>query len=471
MPRTYHIETFGCQMNVHDSERLAGLLELAGYQPADHSSSADVVVLNTCSVRERAAEKVFSRVGELKAESDASGRAPVIAIAGCLAQQEGATLFRRASSVDVVVGTRASQHLPALVAEAARDNTPQVDIHPYDDVPSLPGLARRQDPVRAYVTIVEGCNERCAFCVVPRTRGRERMRPRAAILDEVREAVSTGHSEVHLLGQIVNHYRAPDDPACDFAGLLEAVDGIPGVARIRFASPHPRHVGERLIEAIAELPHVCKHLHLPVQSGSTTVLAAMRRHHTREAFLDLTATVKARVPGVQLSTDVIVGFPGESAADFDGTLSLLDQVRFHSMFSFKYSERPNTLAARCMPDTVPDVEKTRRLQALQERQREIQMALHQAAVGASVEVLVDGVSRRRGTELTGRTSGNSVVNFPGDPAWRGRMVRVRVARAGPNSLWGEIVDPPRKAGSVPLAPSGAGKPESASAAGEEPSCR
>ena len=436
MARRYLIETFGCQMNFHDSERMAGLLEAAGYEPAGEPADADVVVLNTCTVREKAEDKVLSRIGELRGEARPGGEPPVIAVAGCMAQQEGAALFRRARAVDVVVGTMAERRLPMLLDEAFTSKSRQIDINPYDDVSFPLGMARRMDPVKAYVTIIEGCNDYCAFCVVPHTRGHERMRPKAEIVAEVREAVQSGRTEIHLLGQIVNHYRAPDDAGCDFAGLLEAVDAVRGVRRIRFASPHPRHVTPRLIAAMRDLPRVCKHLHLPVQSGSTRVLTAMRRRHTREQYLELAEAVKAGVPGIQLSTDIIVGFPGESAEDFADTLSLVESVGFHSMFSFKYSERPGTLAAKRLPDDVPEAEKDRRLHALQELQKGIQAALHAQAIGRTFEVLVDSVSRRRETELSGRTTGNTVVNFPGEPEQLGAMATVEIERAGAHSLWG-----------------------------------
>lgn len=442
MAKRYLIETFGCQMNFHDSERLAGLLEAAGYEEAATPSEADVIVLNTCTVREKAEEKVFSRIGELRDDAQRAGTTPIVAVAGCLAQQEGAGLFRRSPFVDVVVGTQAAKRLPVLIDAATRDMSRQIDINPYEDVSFPLGLVRRSDPVRAWVTIIEGCNDHCAFCVVPYTRGHERMRPKRDILAEVREAVDAGRREIHLLGQIVNHYQAPDDPGCDFAGLLEAVNEIPGVRRIRFASPHPRHVTPRLIAAIGDLPAVCKHLHLPVQSGSTRVLQVMRRRHTRDEFLDLVDRLRIRVPGIQLSTDMIVGFPGETEADFADTLSLVEIVQFHAMFSFKYSERPNTLAAKRLPETVSEAEKSRRIVALQERQRDIQLSLHARTVGTSAEVLVDGVSRRRDTELSGRTTGNTVVNFPGDEGLLGRLVAVRIERAGPNSLWGRIDQAP-----------------------------
>jgi tRNA-2-methylthio-N6-dimethylallyladenosine synthase len=235
----------------------------------------------------------------------------------------------------------------------------------------------------------------------------------------------------------VNHYQAPDDPACDFAGLLHAVNEVPGVRRIRFASPHPRHASDRLIAAIRDLPAVCKHLHLPVQSGSTSVLGRMRRRHTREQYVDLVERVRSAVPGIQLSTDMIVGFPGETEREFEDTLSLVERVRFHSIFSFKYSERPNTLASKRLPDDVPEEAKTRRIRGLQVLQRRIQLELHEEAVGRRVEVLVDARSRRRDWELSGRTTGNTVVNFPGPAGWVGTFVEVEIKRAGPNSLWGE----------------------------------
>jgi tRNA-2-methylthio-N6-dimethylallyladenosine synthase len=444
MAKKYLIETFGCQMNVHDSERMAGLLDEAGYEPTDDEREADVVVINTCSVRERAEEKLYTRLGELRVLADEVGHRPIVAVAGCVAQQEGARLLKSTNGhvIDVVVGTQRLKMLPVLVDKAASSSFAEVDIGPMDDVSFPLGITRRADPVKAYVTIIEGCNDYCAFCVVPYTRGHERMRAKADILAEVRHAVEYGRREVQLLGQIVNHYQAPDDPGCDFAQLLGEVHEVPGVERIRFASPHPRHTSERLIAVVRDLPKVCKHLHLPVQSGSTRVLGAMRRRHTREEYLELVGRIRDVIPEVALSTDMIVGFPGETAADFEQTLSLVGAVRYHSMFSFKYSERPNTLASRRMPNDVSEAEKTERIVALQQLQREIQTEIHEQAIGRVVSVLVDSASRRRDGEISGRTGGNTVVNFPipdGSSAdWLGRVVAVTVRRAGPNSLWGEV---------------------------------
>jgi tRNA-2-methylthio-N6-dimethylallyladenosine synthase len=434
--RKYLVETYGCQMNVHDSERIAGLLERDGLEPAATEADADVVVINTCSVRDRAEEKLYTRLGELREQARDGRTAPVVAVTGCVAQQEGARLLAGGSPVDVVAGTHSLKRLPDLIAEATVRRKPAVDIRPHDDVSFPLGVVRHADPVRARVTIIEGCNEFCSFCVVPYTRGHERMRPVADILADVEEAVATGHVEIQLLGQIVNHYQAPDDPGCDFADLLARVSTVRGVRRVRFASPHPRHVSDRLIAAIRELPAVCKHLHLPVQSGSDRVLKAMRRRYTRFEYLDLIERLRAGIPGIAVSTDVIIGFPGETAEDFALTMDLVRRAQYHSMFSFKYSARPNTLADKRLPDDVPEAEKTARIVALQHLQGSIQAGLYAEMVGRTETVLADGVSRRREWEISGRTSGNTIVNFPGVAAQIGQMIEVRITGHGPNSLRG-----------------------------------
>src|SRR6266540_120364 len=444
MARKYLIETHGCQMNVHDSERMAGLLEQAGYEATVDDRDADVIVINTCSVRERAEEKLFTRLGEIRQMGIEEGTRPVVAVTGCVAQQEGSQILQRSAAVDVILGTQNLKRLPMLVDRAverprAERGAPAIAIDPVHDVSFPLGIARRSDPLKAYVTIIEGCNEFCAFCVVPYTRGHERMRPVSEVLADARHAVDTGAREVQLLGQIVNHYQAPDDPSCDFAALLERLNGLDGLSRIRFASPHPRHVTPRMIAAMRDVPAVCRHLHLPVQSGSTRVLAAMRRRHTREDYLELVARLREAMPDIALSTDMIVGFPGETVEDFDETLSLTRAARYHSMYSFKYSPRPNTLALKRMPDDVPEDEKTRRIVALQALQRTIQGALFEASIGRVEPVMIDARSRRREWGLSGRTSGNTVVNLPGDPSWVGQIVSVRISGANPNSLRGERV--------------------------------
>jgi tRNA-2-methylthio-N6-dimethylallyladenosine synthase len=444
LAKKYLIETFGCQMNIHDSERMAGLLEQAGYESTGDDRDADVIVINTCSVRERAEEKLFTRLGEIHHQGLHDGARPIVAVAGCVAQQEGSAILKRSRAVDVIIGTQNIKRLPMLV-DAAVDRQDRgerratLDIDPLEDVSFPLGLARRHDPLKAFVTIIEGCNEFCAFCVVPYTRGKERMRPVGEIVADARQAVQTGAREIQLLGQIVNHYQAPDDPACDFAALLARLNDIDGLERIRFASPHPRHVTPRMIDALRTLPKVCRHLHLPVQSGSTDVLKAMRRRHTREEYLDLVARLRDAIPEIALSTDMIVGFPGERPEDFEQTLSLTETVRYHSMFSFKYSPRPNTLALKRMPDDVGEGEKTRRIVELQALQTRIQGQLYAQAIGSTEQVLVDSRSRRRAWELSGRTSGNTVVNLSGDPSWIGRTIPVRITGANPNSLRGEAV--------------------------------
>jgi tRNA-2-methylthio-N6-dimethylallyladenosine synthase len=458
MPK-YLVETFGCQMNQHDSERMAGLLEEAGYDRTDDDLEADVIVINTCSVREKAEEKLYTRLGEIRMMGDDTGSRPVVAVTGCVAQQEGERLLHKTNGhvIDVLIGTQGLKKLPMLISEVRgskaedrvgvlrssnpgpRSSNARIDLTPYDDVSFPLGIAKREEPHKAYVTIIEGCNEFCAFCVVPYTRGKERMRLARDIVAEVHHAAETGAREVQLLGQIVNHYQAPDDQDCDFAELLARVSEVPGIERIRFASPHPRHVTPRMMQAMRDLPKVCRHLHLPVQSGSTRVLQAMRRRHTREEYLDLVARLRETMPDISLSTDMIVGFPGETEADFEDSLSLARVSRYQSMYSFKYSPRPNTLALKRMPDDVPEAEKTRRIMALQALQKTIQGELFEAAIGRVEPVLIDAKSRRREWELSGRTSGNTVVNLPGDPSWVGQIVPVRITGANPNSLRGEAV--------------------------------
>ena len=438
MARKYLIETFGCQMNVHDSERMAGLLEQAGFEPTEDAVDADVVVINTCSVRERAEEKLYTRLGELAQIKTAHGHGPIVAVAGCVAQQEGEAILRRSGGVaDVVAGTQAIRRLPMLVEQAAGSGRPVVRCGPLRGCDVSPGRHAAQRPREGLRDDHRGLQRVLQFLRGPvhararahapekRTFWRRSARPwragAARCSSWVRSSITTGPRTI---------------AGCDFTGLLEAVHEVPGLERIRFASPHPRHFSDRFLDAMAGLPKLCRHLHLPVQSGSTRVLEGMRRRYTRESYLDLIGRIRASLPDVSLSTDMIVGFPGETDADFEATLSLTAAVRFHSMFSFKYSPRPNTLAHLRLTDDVDEGEKTRRIVALQALQRSIQMELNEALVGGEVEVLVDGASRRRETELSGRTSQNVVVNLPGPAEWIGRLVAVHVERAGPYSVWG-----------------------------------
>lgn len=443
--RRFRIETWGCQMNVHDSEKMAALLGSTGLEPGAGEESAaesEVVVLNTCSVREKAQEKVFTRVEQLVR---ARRRPTFIGVAGCVAQQEGAAIFARAPAVDFVLGTGSLPRLPGIVrrlragegriVETGRDPG-NLDIPP-EQISRVPG-------VKAYLTVMEGCDNFCSFCVVPFTRGRERCRPAAAIVREAESLADSGFSEIQLLGQNVNSYRDPGDGR-GFADLIGEVSRVAGIRRIRFTSPHPKDFDRALMERFAEGGPLMPAMHLPAQSGSSTVLARMRRGYTREEFLALARQAREVAPGLELSTDLIVGFCGETGAEFEDTLTLLDEVRFSSVYSFHYSERPHTLAAKRFPDDVPKAVKTGRLIELQARQREIQLQLHRGLVGREVEVLVEGPSRKGG-QLTGRSPDNRVVNFraAGDPdpaAWVGGFAAVRITGYGPNSLLGEATRP------------------------------
>ncbi len=432
--RKFYLETFGCQMNVHDSERMAGLLERAGFEPADSADHADVVVLNTCSGRERAEDKLFSRLGELRAAPPGRQGRPVIAVAGCVAQQEGPAILKRAPHVNVVVGTRAQRELPDLLSQAIEERTARVETRALDDVSFPIGVARRGDPVKAYVTIIEGCNDACAFCVVPHTRGPERMRPMAEILDEVRAAAASGHREVQLLGQIVNDYQAPDRPGAGLADLLAAVNDVAGIERIRFASPHPRHVDDRLVDAVRALPRVCKHIHLPVQSGSTRILAAMRRRHTREDYLGLLNRIRDRVPEVSLSTDIIVGFPGETDEDFEQTVDAVKRFSFDAVFVAKYSDRPGTPATG-MQNKVPQAVVDHRHARLLDVVENLSLLAHQNTVGRTEEVLV--LSPHGEEQWFGRTrSGKNVWFTAASPTSQGQFCSVAIERASREGLYG-----------------------------------
>lgn len=441
----YRIETWGCQMNVHDSEKMAASLGSLGLAPESGEESAEeseVVVLNTCSVREKAQEKVFTRVEQLVR---GRRRPTFIGVAGCVAQQEGAAIFARAPAVDFVLGTRCLPRLPEIVRRL-REGEGQIVETGQDpgnlDIP--PEQISRIPGVKAYITVMEGCDNFCSFCVVPFTRGRERCRPTAAIVREAESLVASGFAEVQLLGQNVNSYRDPDDGR-GFADLVGEVGRVPGIRRIRFTSPHPKDFDRALMRRFAEGGPLMPSMHLPAQSGSTTVLARMRRGYSREEFLALARTAREVAPGLELSTDLIVGFCGETDAEFEETLTLLDEVRFSSVYSFRYSERPHTLAAKRLPDDVPKEVKTGRLIELQARQREIQLELHRDLVGREVEVLVEGPSRKGG-QLTGRAPDNRVVNFRADDGrgpgeWVGEFARVRITGYGPNSLLGEAAPP------------------------------
>jgi tRNA-2-methylthio-N6-dimethylallyladenosine synthase len=440
----YWIATWGCQMNVHDSEKLAGALTAEGYGPAAAPEEADVVLLNTCSIREKAAEKVFSELGRLKPLKDARPDL-VLGVCGCVAQQEGSRIFGRAPYVDLVVGTRATGSLPVLVQrlrEGDRSAARSCDTAVRDDSVRFPFERIRRDGEatgKAYVTVVEGCNHRCTYCVVPRTRGPEVCRDLPDVLEEVRALAGRGILEVEFLGQTVNAYR--DRRGYDLADLLLAAAEVPQLERLRFTTSHPAQMTERLMDAMrAASPKVCPYLHLPVQSGSSRVLRSMRRGYDRDGYLAKIDALRDRIPEINLGTDVIVGYPSEAEEDFAETLTLLDAVAFDTLYAFAYSARPGT-AALAMGDPVPVQEKLDRLARLQAHQRLIQQRRAQRWVGQEVEVLVEGPSKLEAKAWTGRTPHGRRVNFPAASA-PGRRERVRVLSATAYSLRGALAPAP-----------------------------
>jgi len=429
--RTFFIETFGCQMNVHDSEKVAGVLQQQGYLPAPSPDEADLVFLNTCAIRDKAEHKVYSRLGELKENVQAGGK--VVGVLGCMAQLEGQKIFQRVPHVGLVCGSASYRSLPEMLVQLEAGQERVAGLH-YDDETFETELTRRDNPFRAYITIIEGCDKRCTFCVVPTTRGPERSRTSQAVLEEARRLAAEGYSEIQLLGQTVNSYRDPSPGGLSFAELLLAVGLIPGVRRVRFATSHPRDFGPDIVEAMDSLPSLCNHVHLPVQSGSTRILELMQRTYSREEYLAKVALIRGAPRAMSVTTDIIVGFPGETEADFEETLSLLEAAQFDGVFSFKYSPRPHTPAMR-LAEQVPEDEKGRRLKVLQARQQEIQLAGNQALVGKDFEVLVESHNPRR-EQWTGRTASNKVVNFTGEGEELGQYVRVGITGAGPYSLLG-----------------------------------
>ncbi|MGH9715775.1 MAG: tRNA (N6-isopentenyl adenosine(37)-C2)-methylthiotransferase MiaB [Candidatus Acidiferrales bacterium] len=429
--KSFYIETFGCQMNVHDSEKVAGVLLARGYTPAKNAAQADLMLYNTCSIREKAAQKVFSRLGEWRGE-----KTKIIGVLGCLAQQEGEEIFERAPWVRLVCGSASYRKLPELVDRLESGGRRVTGLDLDTDETFETEITRRDNPIRAYLTIIEGCDYACAYCVVPHTRGPERSRPSDAVLAEARRLADAGYTEIQLLGQTVNSYRDPSSRGLNFVELLRAVAATDGVRRVRFTTSHPNDFDRAIVDAIDATPELCDHVHLPVQSGSTAVLRAMRRTYTRDEYLEKISWIKAARRAISITSDIIVGFPGETEKDFEETLSLLDEVGYDGLFSFVYSPRPNTPAAS-MPGAIPKEETSRRLACLQEHQRRIQTARNATLVGSSFEVLVDSRHAARG-QWSGRTSSNRVVNFVSQQEnLLGEYAHVRIERAGPNSLVGE----------------------------------
>lgn len=437
MNKKFFIETFGCQMNDLDSGKMAGSLRSSGMEPVDDPSEADVIILNTCSVRERAVQKVYARLGEIKRHKQCK-KDLVVGVVGCMAQLEADKILRKAPFVNIVAGPQKGHVMSSLVERSFGGESPLVQMRLDDEPgPVETEYVLRQNPWRASVTVSEGCSRQCSFCVVPLTRGSERVRPSANILREVESLVQKGYIEILLLGQTVNSYRERTPGGLSFAGLLREMAGINGLKRIRFTSPHPSDFSDDLLDVMVSCPQVCNLIHLPVQSGSTRVLKAMRRGYTRESYLAVIAKIKSASREIAISTDLIVGFPGETEEDFEDTLRLLDEVQYDSAFSFKYSPRPNT-AALSFPDDVPEEEKGRRLELLQERQKQIQFKKNEAYLNRVEEILVEDKARNR-FNLMGRTSSNRIVNFNGHEELMGRLVQVEITGFSPNSLKGVLV--------------------------------
>jgi len=443
------LHTYGCQMNVRDSEAVAALLEAVGHNRVGSESEADVIIINTCSVRGKAEDKALGKAGLLCAAK--RGRPLLVGIMGCMAQRLGESLFQTLPGLDFIVGARRQGALPRLLARAAAGETRLAELGDAGEVTDIPHV-HLDGGHAAYVTILLGCNRRCAYCIVPDVRGPEHSRPAAEIVAEVRQLAARGVREVTLLGQsVMNYGRAngvweADAPRSAFSEpfprLLEAVAAIPGVARIRFTSGHPSGCTGELVRAVRDIPQICSHLHLPAQSGSDRILARMRRGYTRADYLDAAARLRAARPGFALTTDVIVGFPGETDADFEATRTLMAEAAFDNAFIFKYSPRPGTPAA-ALPETVGAEEKMRRNQILLDDQDRRGRAINEARVGQTFDVLAEGPSRRNAARWSGRTSGNTIVIFknPGGIS-PGDVVPVTITRAEPQTLYGDARRPP-----------------------------
>src|SRR5438477_2275637 len=432
---TFYLETFGCQMNDHDSEKVAGLLLARGYQQVESAEAAGLILYNTCSIREKAAQKVFSRLGEYRG---LKGEGKKIAVLGCVAQQEGEDIFTRAPWVNLVCGSASYRKLPELLAQVEAGEQRVTGLDNDTDETFETEITRRDNPWRAYLTIIEGCDKSCAYCVVPFTRGPERSRDSARILQELKQLADFGYSEVQFLGQTVNSYADSSPRKMKFSELLVQAAQVPGIRRVRFTTSHPRDFGPDIIEAIDAHAAICNHVHLPAQSGSTQVLRAMQRTYSREEYLGKIAMIRGAKRRTAITTDIIVGFPGETEAQFDETLSLLDEVKFDGVYSFKYSPRPNTPASS-MAGAIPDEEQSRRLAMLQEKQRAIQAASLQQFSGEIFEVHVDGKSKKENSWY-GHSSCNRVISLNStQPDLLGEYVNVRVQGCTANSLVGEHI--------------------------------
>ncbi len=433
--KTFYLETFGCQMNAHDSEKVVGTMMAKGYAQVPTPEEAHLVLYNTCSIRDKAEQKVYHRLQQFKR----NGKDKVIGVLGCVAQQEGERIFERAPHVGLVCGSASYNKLGELLVQIEAGDRRVTGLSLDTDEAFDTPFTRRDNPHRAYITIIEGCDKSCAYCVVPFTRGPERSRSSDSLMAEARRLAAEGYTEIQLLGQNVNSYRDPTPAGWNFAILLARVAEVPGIWRVRYTTSHPRDFGKDIVDAMDANSVLCDHVHLPVQSGSSDVLARMDRLYTRDEYMQRIDWLKNARRSYSITTDIIVGFPGETEKDFEATLDLLDEVEYDSLFSFKYSPRPNTSALN-LEDHIPEVEKQRRLEIVQEKQRAIQIRRNAGLIGSVREVLVEGRNQAL-AQWIGRTSDNRTLNFThsenGAASLVGQYLPVRVTRAGPNSLVGE----------------------------------
>ncbi|HEU4345446.1 MAG TPA: tRNA (N6-isopentenyl adenosine(37)-C2)-methylthiotransferase MiaB [Candidatus Binatia bacterium] len=442
--RKFYLQTYGCQMNQADSARIARVLERGDYVSTDRPEAADLILLNTCSVRDRAEQKVYSALGSWK-EFKERREEVIIGVGGCVAQQEGERLLKRVPHLDLVFGTHNIHRLPEMLDQVQAARARPVEIAFYRDPSYMedPAGSLRVRGAKAFVTIMQGCNKVCSFCVVPHVRGREISRPSTKILSEVESLVQRGVKEVMLLGQNVNSYGKTAPGEIPFAELLARLDAIDGLERIRFTTSHPQDLSRELVEAFARLEKLCEHLHLPVQSGSDSVLARMRRGYSRREYLDRIDRLKTRCPEVALSTDIIVGFPRETEEEFDQTLEILRQVEYDEIFSFMYSPRPQTVSAKLFDDDISDAVKKERLMRVQGLQQGVSLRKNREKIGSVEEILVEGASKLKNGQIMGRTRANRIVNFKGPATLTGTLIPVRITGATATSLLGEIVTEPR----------------------------
>ncbi|MCX5829265.1 MAG: tRNA (N6-isopentenyl adenosine(37)-C2)-methylthiotransferase MiaB [Deltaproteobacteria bacterium] len=434
---TFYIRTFGCQMNVHDSEQLASIMVAAGFEQTEDANQAQVILVNTCSIREKVALKIVSQIGRYRQLKENNPEL-VIGVGGCLAQHWGKSLLKKNVGIDLVFGTHALDKAPEMIRRIQRKGGAIVDTAFREAIPSMNICPRPENGnFQAFVTIMQGCDNFCSYCVVPYLRGREKSRPSQNIVDEIRVLVAHGVKEVTLLGQNVNSYGKGLAEGLRFSDLITKIDAINGLERIRFTTSHPKDLTEDLINSFGKLGKLCEYIHLPFQTGSNSILGRMNRGYTREDYFAKVESLRKTCPDIAISSDAMVGFPGETTADFEATLELIEKIRFDNLFSFKYSEREGT-AAVSLDEKVPETEKSRRLSLLQELQDRHTLEMNKAMVGKTVGVLVEGISKNSSRDMMGRTRTNKVVNFRGKENLHGKTVNLHITAGYLHSLRGEL---------------------------------